>query len=132
MIQLSGAQINPILIQQLTGKAITEIPESPTLSWIPGNYASLINRHKDKIERRFGENSFMIKCKSCGRKGKYDVGLMNINTDKEDPENQFKQQGIFVASIAMMQETGRCQVNLSWLLWLSFWLIDCLKRTIEL
>ncbi|MEI3612191.1 tetratricopeptide repeat protein [Pseudogracilibacillus sp. SO30301A] len=95
---MAGAQINPLLIQLLTGKEITDIPNSPTRSWLPGKYASLINRKKELIERKFGENSYMITCKSCGRKGKYDVGLMLINTDEskvEKPGNSIQTTGYF-------------------------------------
>lgn len=92
---MPGAQINPILIQQLTGKDIMDIPESPTVSWLPGSYAGLVNKHKEKVERHFGENSFMIKCKSCERKGKYNVGMMVINTDIEDVEKSVQTTGYF-------------------------------------
>jgi tetratricopeptide (TPR) repeat protein len=81
------AQINPSLIHQLTGKPLNEIPESPTPSWIPGTLGKLVNKHKEKIERLFEENHFMITCRSCGRKGKYDVGLMVINADVQKEEN---------------------------------------------
>lgn len=99
---MAGAQINPLLIERLTDKEIKEIPESPTVSWLPGKYARLINRKKGNIERIFEENPFMITCTSCGRKGKYDVGLMVINTDLEKNE---------VASKDRIQTTGyfRCK-----------------------
>lgn len=72
-------QINPILIQQLTEKQLEEIPESPTISWLPGKYARWINKHKGKFP--YVENYFMITCKSCNRKGKYDVGRITVNID---------------------------------------------------
>ncbi|GGB57585.1 tetratricopeptide repeat protein [Virgibacillus dakarensis] len=81
---MPGAQINPLLIQQLTDKEITEIQKFPTLSSLPGKYARLINRQKENIPKHFEENSFMLTCKSCGRKGKYDVGLMVVNVDREE------------------------------------------------
>ncbi|MBN6205685.1 hypothetical protein JYK21_04400 [Ralstonia pickettii] len=42
----------------------------------------------------------MITCKSCGRKGKYDVGLMVINTDlekdnKEESNKKIQTTGYF-------------------------------------
>lgn len=92
---MPGAQINPLLIHQLTGREISEIPESPTRSWLPGSYARLIHKHKEQIDRHFGENSFMIKCKSCGRKGKYDVGLIVVNAGREEPEKSVQTTGYF-------------------------------------
>ena len=83
---MAGAQINPLLIQLLTGKEFTDIPNSPTRSWLPGKYARLINRKKEFIKRIYRENLYMITCKSCSRKGKYDVGLMLINNDKSEVE----------------------------------------------
>lgn len=81
------AQINPRLIQTITKKPIDELPESPTVSKLPGTYAKLINRNKDKIESRCPDNFFMVKCKSCERKGKYNVGLILVNIDqKSRPE----------------------------------------------
>lgn len=94
---MPGAQINPLLIQQLTNKNLKEIPESPTMSWLPGKYARLINRQKDSIQRHFPEHYFMIKCKSCGRKGKYDVGLMVINPEynQDDFSDKIQTTGYF-------------------------------------
>ncbi|WP_158701645.1 hypothetical protein [Lentibacillus sp. Marseille-P4043] len=99
VIQVPGAEINPLLIQQLTGKDAADIPSSPTISWLPGRYAKQVNRKKEDIEKHFGENSFMIKCNSCGRKGKYDVGLMIYNHDEkknaDDPASKIQTTGYF-------------------------------------
>ncbi|MGY0691470.1 tetratricopeptide repeat protein [Virgibacillus sp. FSP13] len=88
-----------MLIQQLTGKDVADIPSSPTLSWLPGKYAMQINRKKENIKKHFGENSFMIKCNSCGRKGKYDVGLMIYNHSEKknagDPASKIQTTGYF-------------------------------------
>ncbi|HLR62666.1 MAG TPA: hypothetical protein VK097_09525 [Lentibacillus sp.] len=96
---MPGAQINPMLIQQLTNKNITEIPESPTVSWLPGKYTKLINKDKSKISTRNAENIFMIKCNSCQRKGKYNVGLMVVNSDLKnnvkDAANRIQTTGYF-------------------------------------
>lgn len=96
---MANAQINPLLIQCLTNKEITEIPDSPTISWLTGKYAKLINKQKDSIRRLFEENPFMLTCTSCGRKGKYDVGLMVINADsakkEQKPEKCIQTTGYF-------------------------------------
>lgn len=96
---MPSAQINPLLIKHLTNRKETEIPKSPNLSSLPGEYAKLINKQKEKIERFYEENSFMLTCKKCGRKGKYDVGLMVVNTDlekeRENPENTIQTTGYF-------------------------------------
>ncbi|GAA4072386.1 hypothetical protein [Amphibacillus indicireducens] len=81
------AQINPRLIQAITEQPTEDIPESPTVAKLPGTYAKLINRNKDKIKSRCPDNFFMVKCKSCERKGKYNVGLILVNIDqKSRPE----------------------------------------------
>lgn len=95
MIKLPSAQINPLLIRQLTNKDIAKIPTSPSLSWLPGKYARLVNKNKKNIKRYFKENPFMLTCKSCGRKGKYDVSLMMINTEEENPANHIQTTGYF-------------------------------------
>lgn len=92
-------QINPVFVQQLTDKPIEEIPQSPTVSWLPGEYTKLINRQKDNIDKFFEENNFMLTCKSCGRRGKYDVGLMVVNEKnmgaEEGEERKIQTTGYF-------------------------------------
>lgn len=80
---MPGHQINPRLIQALTGSDSTSIPASPTYSDVTGKYVSHIQKNKQKVEPIHQKNEFMLKCKSCGRKGKYDIGLVFINPDKE-------------------------------------------------
>lgn len=95
---MTNAQINPLLIQQLTGKRLAELPNSPTRTVLPGEYAQLVYKQKGDIKRHFSENYFMIKCKTCGRKGKYDVGLMLVNRDKthlEDAAASIQTTGYF-------------------------------------
>ena len=95
-LKLPGAQINPLLIQQLTNKNIAEIPPSPSLSWLPGKYGRLVNKNKENIKRHFKGNFFTLTCRSCGRKGKYDVGLMLINPEEmEDPVSSIQTTGYF-------------------------------------
>ncbi len=96
---MKNDQINPQLIQQLTGTEMAEIPEWPSKTLLTGNYAEIIDRDKDKMKGHFGENKFTLTCKDCGKKGKYDVGLMCVNADaenpEEDPENIVQTTGYF-------------------------------------
>jgi len=99
---MEGAQINPQLIQLLSGKEVTEIPESPPKSLLPGKYAELVSRNGKKIQRYFEENELALTCKNCGREGKYDVGLIVVN---DDPEKLDEEPG------SIIQTTGyfRCR-----------------------
>ena len=78
---MTNAQINPLFIHMVTGKPLHDIPDAPTISYLPGTYGRLINRNKEQITNPLQDHFFMIKCNTCGRKGKYNVGLMLI-----DPE----------------------------------------------
>ncbi|WP_077302117.1 tetratricopeptide repeat protein [Virgibacillus pantothenticus] len=92
---MSKAQINPKLIQLLTNTSIADIPDSPTRSWLPGKYAMTVYKQKDQVKRKFPENHFMLTCNSCGRKGKYDVGMMVINPDLDNITENIQTTGYF-------------------------------------
>src|SRR5690625_3429675 len=79
---MSGAQINPLLIHLMTKQPLNEISSSPTISALPGKYGRLINRQKNTIEKVLTENFYMITCKSCGRKGKYNVGMLFFEPER--------------------------------------------------
>ncbi len=76
---MSGQQINPRLIQALTGRELESIPSSPTYSDLEGKYVKTIIMRKPFIKPVFPKNEVMLKCKHCSRKGKYDVGFISIN-----------------------------------------------------
>lgn len=104
------AQINPKLVELLTHKERTAIPDSPTTSWLPGKYVMMIYKSKDQVNRNFPENHFMLTCKSCGRKGKYNVGIMLIDPNAE---KIYKPLDIFVVNIVIMLEIGSCLKSFS-------------------
>ncbi|WP_099354884.1 tetratricopeptide repeat protein [Fredinandcohnia onubensis] len=80
---MPGHQINPRFIQALTGRDIDSIPSSPLYSDVKGKYVSLIQKNKLEVVPIYQKNEFMLKCKNCGRKGKYYVGLLIVNPDRE-------------------------------------------------
>ncbi len=76
---MAHSQINPLLIQMLTGK---DSGESPTRSALPGAYVREIFRNKEQLSPIYEKNHHMLTCKSCSRKGKYDVGILSVNSEE--------------------------------------------------
>ncbi|WEG13405.1 hypothetical protein PU629_03285 [Pullulanibacillus sp. KACC 23026] len=76
------SQINPFLINLLKHEDL-KVEDSPTVSQLPGKYTQLIVKNKKLITPIIKENHHMMTCKSCGRKGKYDVGQLVINVEEE-------------------------------------------------
>lgn len=75
------AAINPLLISTLTGQPLSNIPEKPTASLLPGVLTKRIIKHKKKIEPHFESNKQVLICGHCGAKGHYDLGLVMFNID---------------------------------------------------
>ncbi|WP_299093872.1 type IV pilus biogenesis/stability protein PilW [uncultured Metabacillus sp.] len=62
--------------------------DCPTTNLLPGKYVKTILQNKKSLNPIIEENNQMLICKSCGRKGKYDVGMLVVNVDKEkNPDN---------------------------------------------
>jgi hypothetical protein len=80
---MSNSQINPLLIKQLTDQENSTVPDFPTTSLLPGTYVETILKNKKSLTPIIEENYQMLTCKSCGRKGKYDVGMLVVNVDKQ-------------------------------------------------
>ncbi len=76
---MAHSQINPLLIQMLTGK---DAGESPTRSALPGAYVRKIFQKRNQLSPIYEVNHHMLTCKSCGRKGKYDVGILSVNSEE--------------------------------------------------
>ena len=76
---MNKANFNPILIHALTNLPMEEISDSPSLSDLPGDLATLVAQNKDRVPRAFPKNEFVFVCKSCGKRGRYDVGHISIN-----------------------------------------------------
>ncbi|MBO1005897.1 tetratricopeptide repeat protein [Pseudogracilibacillus auburnensis] len=91
---MTNFQINPRLIEMLGTSTVPESGQSEvqslTISILPGKYVRSVYRNKKEITQIFKENHHMLTCASCGRKGKYDLGLLMVNVDrnkdKEDGE----------------------------------------------
>lgn len=80
---MTNSQINPLLINLLLDQEILTMQDSPTTSALPGKYVKTILKNKKSLSPIIEENNRMLICKSCGRKGKYDVGLLVLNVDKK-------------------------------------------------
>jgi len=61
--------INPRLISLITGKDLSEIPDSPTASKLPGHYGRIVAKKMDNFPREFPKNVHSLICTSraaCG------------------------------------------------------------------
>jgi tetratricopeptide (TPR) repeat protein len=82
--------INPRLISLITGQNLSEIPESPTASMLPGSYGQIIAKKINKIPLEYSENIHLLTCTRCGYNGKYNLGLVVIDHKKYQNMNQGK------------------------------------------
>ncbi|NLI11338.1 tetratricopeptide repeat protein [Pelotomaculum propionicicum] len=106
--------INPRLISLITGKDLSEIPDSPTASMLPGHYGRIVARKMDKFSREFPKNVHSLTCTSCNHKGNYDLGLVVIDNKKLKNLSQDKSIDGEIESPSIMdciQATGyfRCR-----------------------
>lgn len=62
---------------------MSDIPDSPFASHLPGALTKLINRNRKKFESYSESNKQTLICGHCGRKGQYDRGRILF-----DPEQQ--------------------------------------------
>jgi hypothetical protein len=76
-------QINPLLIHQLLDQETLHEQGSPTAGTLPGNYVKTVLKNINTLTPIIEKNNHMLTCKSCGRKGKYDVGMLVVNVDKK-------------------------------------------------
>lgn len=86
--------INPLLIQAVTGKEISEISTSPTVTSLPGNYAKKIAQSMEEGTKTEPKNSYILTCRKCGRNGKYDLGRIVVDKTTSGPEG-FQFTGYF-------------------------------------
>ncbi|OIJ20561.1 hypothetical protein BKP45_08735 [Anaerobacillus alkalidiazotrophicus] len=80
---MATSQINPQLIHLLLDQKTINLQDPPTTKALPGKYVKSILKNKKSLSPIIEENFQMLTCKSCGRKGKYDVGLVVVNIDKK-------------------------------------------------
>jgi len=94
---MPGHQINPILVELLSNKEKSEIPSLPTTSHLNSKYASQVRRNRNMISNPLPINEYMMKCKSCGSNGKYNIGLLVVDVNKEvgNPDLPFQMTGYF-------------------------------------
>jgi len=101
--------INPRLISLITGKDLSEIPDSPTASKLPGHYGRIVAKEMDNFPREFPENVHSLICTSCNYKGNYDLGMVAIDHEKLKNLRQNKSMDGEIASPSIMdciQATG--------------------------
>ncbi|WP_400243822.1 hypothetical protein AB3U99_21705 [Niallia sp. JL1B1071] len=79
---MTHAQINPLLVQVLSNEEVKE--NIPTISSVPGKYVREMFNQIKAINPISVVNHQTLTCTSCGRKGKYDVGMIVVNVDKKD------------------------------------------------
>jgi len=77
-----NAEINPRLISAVTGQDLTTIKDMPTYDILPGKYAKKVAARKKLILPMYGPNKHNLICGHCGRKSKYDLGLVMINSQR--------------------------------------------------
>lgn len=71
--------ISPTLVSMLSGKDEASLPPRLTVSMLPGQYPSVIFRNKALVACDFPVNEHMLTCRHCGRKGKYDLGMVLVD-----------------------------------------------------
>ncbi|WP_162805726.1 type IV pilus biogenesis/stability protein PilW [Sporosarcina sp. PTS2304] len=65
----------------MTNRSIEEIPASPSLADLPGDLVRLVASHIDQVPRRFPKNEFILICKNCRKRGRYDIGHIMLDVD---------------------------------------------------
>lgn len=106
------AQINPRLIAVLTGKLLNQVKVKPSLKDLPGKYPKMILANPGKIESKFDENKQYLICGHCGKKGRYDLGMVLMDGKRyfEDFKNGNEDKGMN-SILEYCQSTGvfRCK-----------------------
>ncbi len=107
------AAINPELISLITGQK--SVKDKPTVSMLPGAYARKVAKGANRIPWGHKPNQHELICGHCGRKGKYDLGLIRYDAErwKADYERweQAEKRDAMVGSTDYIQATGyfRCK-----------------------
>lgn len=78
---MSNKNFNPLLVHAITNRPLEEIAASPSISDLPGDLARLVTRHIDQAPRVFPKNELIFICKSCKKRGRYDMGHVSIDID---------------------------------------------------
>lgn len=74
---------NPLLLDALNNTTIDseEVEKTPS-NQLPGKYVQQVLEKKEDVPSLFSENIYTLKCKNCGKKFKYDLGLIVVNEKK--------------------------------------------------
>ena len=93
METLPKVQINPRLAasigiegQQNSGSAIK-------LSVFQSDYTEIVHRNRQYIPNEYPENKQRLTCRVCGKRGKYDLGMIAVNPELFQIENPFAHSG---------------------------------------
>jgi tetratricopeptide (TPR) repeat protein len=114
MIRMANLQhgINPLLIAALTGQAVTDIPQNPVPSSLPGKLVKSIIKNKKRMDPPAASNNENLICGHCGRQGKYDLGLIAFKMERWEKEaNASLDKPNYEAALDYIQTTGyiRCK-----------------------
>ncbi|WAH36801.1 hypothetical protein [Alicyclobacillus dauci] len=80
--------INPRLFEALDGNMPTDKPfPSVRLSDLPSEYATLVHRKRDQVPKDYRDNQHWLTCQECGKRGKYDLGLIAVHPEQYQKRN---------------------------------------------
>ncbi len=77
----TGDQINPALIAALVGKELDAAPERATIAMLPGRYVAKVWANRDRVERLTPKNPHVLRCLSCGQRGRYDLSTLVFDAE---------------------------------------------------
>ena len=87
---MSNTNYNPLLVHAITNVNLTDIPATPPIALLPGEYAQLVAANNSKVPLAYPENIQMLICKKCRKKARYNLGHITINIadyKKDQPKN---------------------------------------------
>ncbi len=100
--------ISPLLVSLLRETRQDQLPERVSIDMLPGKYVKAVAQNVHKVSRRHPKNKVWLICRRCRRKGRYDVGLVLIDSAAKS-SNQNEASDL-TASAEHIQCTGyfRC------------------------
>ncbi|UOF91692.1 tetratricopeptide repeat protein [Fodinisporobacter ferrooxydans] len=104
-----AAGFSPSLMLVLTNESQPE-PNPTDIAALPSQYMRKVIRNIDRIRPLTAENFKMLRCNHCGRKGKYDIGMIAFDIDRYYKDVKRKQKS-GVSIDEYIQTTGyfRCR-----------------------
>lgn len=73
------ANFSPLLVHALTNKSLDDIPATPSLSDLPGEYVQYVAENRSRVPSPFPKNMQMLACKNCRKRRRYDLGHITFN-----------------------------------------------------